>query len=412
METVNIQWHSLAGQWMVAPLNGSEWQPLAAWAEDQPDLTQVRMILSPVNYATHWVTLPGVSGRQIPRALPFALEESLIEDISHYLIIPAGQAAKKVRAYVISADLISRLLEECAMHNLVLRELIPQTQLLGEGNRILFSAQSGAGQGSASGWMLNIPGMIEGWVPEAGMSAVLDALFDHAEGEQLLDTLTIVAPQLDQANLLKTTIETSFPGVIGNVETHPGSGAQDAEKALTAKLTSFLTGQFQSREHEERKPAAWWRPLGAMAAVWLIAVTLWLVIDQQTTRSQADQVYTETLNLYKKLFPGERVRMLERQIREKISGDGTASSSGFVSTAHTLAKVYADAGLQQQVEMTSMRYSDRLGELVVEVKAKSLNELQTLRQALENQGLVAEVASATNDKDGVKGRIRIGGAAS
>ncbi len=118
METVNIQWQSLAGQWMVAPLNGSEWQPLAAWAEDQPDLTQVRMILSPVNYATHWVSLPGVSGRQIPRALPFALEESLIEDISHYLIIPAGQAAKKVRAYVISADLISRLLEECAMHNL------------------------------------------------------------------------------------------------------------------------------------------------------------------------------------------------------------------------------------------------------------------------------------------------------
>ena len=120
---------------------------------------------------------------------------------------------------------------------------------------------------------------------------------------------------------------------------------------------------------------------------------------------------TETVNLYKKLFPGERIRLLERQIREKISGDTPDTGAGFLGSTNMLARVYASQNLQDAVEMTSVRYSDRLGELVVEVRAKSLNELQTLRQALENQGLTAEVASATNDKDGVKGRIRIGGAA-
>jgi len=34
-----------------------------------------------------------------------------------------------------------------------------------------------------------------------------------------------------------------------------------------------------------------------------------------------------------------------------------------------------------------------------------------LKQALEQEGLLAEVASATNDKDGVKGRLKIGAAA-
>jgi len=106
-----------------------------------------------------------------------------------------------------------------------------------------------------------------------------------------------------------------------------------------------------------------------------------------------------------------RESILSRQIREKINGGSSEGGSGFLGATNVLARVYAGQNLQKTVEMTSMRYNDRLDELVVEVRAKSLNELQTLRQALENEGLVAEVASATNDKDGVKGRIRIGSSA-
>jgi len=134
-------------------------------------------------------------------------------------------------------------------------------------------------------------------------------------------------------------------------------------------------------------------------------------VEQHNTQQKADQVYSETLSLYKGLFPGERIRLLERQIREKISGGGVDSGEGFLATTNLLARVWATAGMQKQIEMTSMRFNDRLQELVVEVKATNLNELQTLRQALEKEGLTAEVASATNDKDGVKGRLRIGGAA-
>ena len=56
-----------------------------------------------------------------------------------------------------------------------------------------------------------------------------------------------------------------------------------------------------------------------------------------------------------------------------------------------------------------MRFNDRLQELTIEVHASDLNELQKLRQALETAGIQAEIANATNDKDGVKGRLRIGG---
>ena len=73
--------------------------------------------------------------------------------------------------------------------------------------------------------------------------------------------------------------------------------------------------------------------------------------------------------------------------------------------------MYAAKGLQKSVQLQSMRFNDRLNELVIELKAGSLAELQTLKQALEQEGLLAEVASATNDKDGVKGRLKIGAAA-
>lgn len=406
METIKVQWQAAAAQWLAAPLNSNQWQPLAQWADNVADLTQVRLILSPVNYATHWVTLPGVSSRHLARALPFALEESLIEDVSQYLIVPAGQASKKVRAYVLTADLVERLLEECEMHHLQVRELIPQTQLMAADRAQMQRAE----QAGVNGWAISLPGMFEGWVPDFALTAVLESLFDDAEGAEAF-ILIIGAPALDQAQLLKTTLDTGFPGRFSAIECQVSDGQRDSEARLAGKLTNLLTGRFQVRDAIEQKPAAWWRPLAALAAVWLVMVTAWLFIEQQSTRKQADQVYSETLKLYKGLFPGERIRMLDRQIREKLDGGATAQGDGFLSPVNTLARVYAAQGLQKQVQVMSLRYNDRLQEITLEVQATSLNELQTLRAALEKEGLAAEVASATNDKDGVKGRIRIGGAA-
>ena len=404
METIKVQWQTDSSQWLCSPLDGNRWQPLAQWAADVADLTQVRLILSPVNYATHWVSLPGVGARHLARALPFALEEALVEDVGQYLIVPAGQVNKKTRAYALTADLIERLLEECDMHHLQVRELIPQTQLLSGDNQFLRTDLN-----NVPGWSISLAGRFEGWVPDVAMTAVLDSLFD--DEQETLAQLIISAPALDQAALVKTTLETGFPGKITNIDCRVSDGSEEAKQRLSGKLTNLLTGQFQVKEDDRQKVAAWWRPLAGMAAVWLVLATSWLFIDQISTRKKADQVYTETLNLYKDLFPGERVRVLDRQIREKISGNDSGPSDGFLAPITVLARVYSAQGLQKQVQVMSLRFNDRMQEITLEVQAASMNELQTLKAALEKEGLSAEVASATNDKDGVKGRIRIGGAA-
>lgn len=394
METVKVQWQAHTGEWLISANRDSTPQSLTQWAEALPDLTPVRLVLAAQNYACHWLSLPGVSSRHLPRALPFALEESLIGDVADYLIVPAGSAHKQVRAYVVANDLIERLLEACELHHVRVLELIPETSLLGNDPLL---------QRTEGGWLASLPGHFEGYISDAALTPVLESLFaDEAQ----LDSLTLRAPQLATAQLLQTTLESSFAGQIGSIHSEPDSGAA---ATLPARPVNLLTGQYQVKPQRERRQSPWWQALAGMAAAWLLFWTLTLYLDMQRLQQQSGEVRQQTISLYQQLFPGERVRALERQIREKLSGDSGSSDTGFLSATHTLARVYQQQNLQQQVQLTSLRFNDRLQELMVEVQAKGLNDLQVLRQALEQAGLSAEIASATNDNNGVKGRIRIGG---
>lgn len=395
METVKVQWQARQGEWLITTADAVS-LPLPQWADALPDLTPVRLILSAANYATHWLSLPGVNARHLSRALPFALEESLIDDVTDYLIVPAGSADKKIRAYVVADELLERLLDACSLHHLQVREVIPETALLGSDNLM---------QRVPEGWLTCMPGQFEGLVSDAALTPVLESLFD---GQAVhLPELVIRATQMDQAQLLQTTLETSFPGQIQAFRCdimQPQSAF-----AVAGKPCNLLTGRFQVKLPPEQKQTRWWAVPAGMAAAWLLIWTAGLILDVQRLQGQSAQAHEQTISLYQSLFPGERIRALERQIREKIEGGNHSGEVDFLRATYTLAQVHQQEGLQKQVQITSLRFNDRLQELMVEVQAAGLNELQLLRQALENAGLTAEISSATNDNTGVKGRIRIGG---
>lgn len=398
METVKVQWNSLVGSWLISPVNGQQLQTLEQWSENLPDLTPVRMILSATNYAVHWMSLSGVSSRHLSKVMPFALEESLIEDVSDYLIVPAGQVNKRYRAYAVTNDLLERLLESCEMHHVLLKELIPETWFLTQGNKenLIIRAENGC--------FISFPGRFEGYVTDHALTPILESIFhDNAQFERI----QLKGQALDPLQLLETTLETSFPGQVQHLD------KQLIEPLLeepSSKPINLLIGQYQTQSQEVR-PKAWWRPLVGMAASVLVIWTVMLYSEVNTLKSQSKQVQQESIALYKQLFPGERIRALERQFREKLSGNSSEESVGFLSSTSKLAMAYQQQGLEKNVKLISLRFNDRLQELTIEIHAANLDELQKLRQALENSGIQAEIASATNDKDGVKGRLRIGGQA-
>lgn len=396
MEIVKVQWNTLVGSWLVSPINGQQSQTLEQWAQGLADLTQVKMVLSATNYAVHWLSLPGVSSRHLNKVLPFALEESLIEEINNYLIVPAGQVNKRYRAYVVANDLIERLLENCQLHHIVLTELIPETWLLNTDNKTNLIVRE------EYGYFISFPGQFEGFVAETALTPTLESIFSK---EVSIERLQLKGRSVDPLQLLETTLETSFPGQILHIDKQL---LDESTPEISSKAFNLLVGQFQTQSQED-KPKAWWRPLVAMAATLLVIWTVMLYTEVNTLKSQSNQVQQQSIALYKQLFPGERIRALERQFREKLSGESSVDSVGFLNSTNKLAMAYHQQNLEKNINLSSMRFNDRLQELTIEVHAANLDELQKLRQALENAGIQAEIATATNDKDGVKGRLRIGG---
>ena len=402
MLTIRATWNALAGDWEVNELGEDAhlaFDPavsLSEWAEAKPDLTQVRILLSAMNYSCHWISMPGVSNRNLSKALPFALEEHLLEELDHYQIVSAGKSGSMVRAYVVSAELIERLMETCSAHHLIVKQLLPETALLPKGSVIVRDGDD---------WLFSLPGKLEGRVSDIALTAVLESTLEEQTSDQPLE---VRAPTLDQARLLTTSLETGFPEAFSEINSVLGSSsALFSENAAVPSLPNLLSGQFQQRDREENKPKAWWRPLAAMAAVWLVILAGYLVLENRQLEQRSLEVRKQSIALYKQLFPGERIRMLERQFRTKLNDESPVAAVGFVALVNGTAKAYSASGLKT-LDITSIRYNDRLQELMVEVKATNLNDVQALRQALEKQGLEAEVASASNEKNGVKGRLKVG----
>jgi general secretion pathway protein L len=394
-----VEWHADKEIWMITcSTNDSigraadQTIDLEKWAEEQAELAPVSLLLSANNYAASWVSLPGVKGRHVNRALPFALEDMLIGDISDYTIIPSGSVAGRHKAYLVASDLVDRLLEVLALHHVRLVSLVPETALLVSGNIITRSNDD---------WLVSLPGRIEGRLPDSAIPALLESVANSPfDG-----VLSLSSPSRDQANLLKSTIATGYPEAFDDIEISTTSAfSEDSD-------VNLLQGRVLSAS-EENKPAAWWRGIAAFAAFFAIMSVVYLSVANHQLTQKVDQVSDASLTLYKRWFPGERTSNYEALFRRKLRGENTTESgAGFVTIMSEVAHAWGGGNAKASIEVQSIRYSERMGEFLLDVTAKEQGDLQVFKQALEARGLTAEISSATADKGVFKGRVKVGGAA-
>jgi general secretion pathway protein L len=407
METVNIRWNVELETWFVAEfeqqldqaIEENHWLSFDEWASEKADLSAFRFILSGENYVCRWLTLPGVQPRHLNKALPFALEESFIEDVSQYHIVTAGKVGKFThQIYCSKTDTFERLMEACALHHIQLRQLIPETSLTPI-NCLLHYGEY---------WLINIPEVAEAKIHQSALIAYLEAICIGLD-EGVVESLTIFDTNLDAANLLKMQVESSFSDTFKAIEVQHGGFEQARKKALDKDGRDLLTAQFRPAEIKVDKPAAWWKSAAILAACWALFSFTQIVIENKQLIEQEKQVKIATADLYKELFPGERIRFLERQIRTKIKDGGENNTAGFMMLLHKTSTVYQKTNHQKQIEWKSVRFNDRQNLLVIDLTAKTIADIQQFKSAMEVEGLIVEIASATNENNKVKGRIRIGG---
>lgn len=401
METVKVRWQRALGQWQVQALNISqelEWLALEKWGEDLPDLTQVRMILSASNYTCQWVNLPGVSKRHLDKALPFALEESLIEEVEHFHIVTAGHKGKaKHRVYAIKRDIMEKLIDACEIYNIQLRELIPETSLLSKNSFVK----------DGGDWLFSLKGNVEGRYPAALLSTLLESAFSEEREIKEL-SIDVFNVDIDESKLLKSQLETNFAETFDQINLQMSDYLQVIEGNIESDHADLLTGSLKVSEPKKTKQKQWWEPAAAIAAAWVVIIGLVFLVESSQIKSKQKAVHGETVSLYKQLFPGERVRSLERQIKGKLSsGNSNAEAVGFIPLLHSSVSVLQQENLKKAIQWQNFRYNDRQGNLQIEITATELSQVQKYKTLLEAKGLSVEISSAVNEGQIVKGRLKI-----
>lgn len=207
-----------------------------------------------------------------------------------------------------------------------------------------------------------------------------------------------------------------------------GTGEREPEvpEDETALFTTLRTGLERSEGtnllHSELRPTgtapslagSWWeswRPLAGTAAAVLLVVWAMLLVQQWQYRLAADNAREQAAELYRDLFPGDRLRAgaESRQFQARLNelGRGGGAGSGFLQLLAPLGQSLAGAP-QQGVEIRRIHYEERDGVIQLDLGAEDFDRLQQIRQRMLDAGLDAEITEGRSRDDRVTARIRVG----
>jgi type II secretion system protein L len=170
---------------------------------------------------------------------------------------------------------------------------------------------------------------------------------------------------------------------------------------------NLLQGEFARRLPVSR----WWREWRAVAAVFAIAFGLQLVA------SYTDYLKLQRDNLalrgaveesYRKAYPRGAVVDAETQLRRQLAQlRGSGQVSGFVHLIEQVGAVVA-ANPGTSVAAINYNFSDRGGEMRMNILASDFEAVERVRADINKAGLQAVMENSSAQGDQVRARLRVG----
>ncbi len=355
--------------------------------------SQRRLIaLAPAEQVTLFqVQIRARNRQQLQRAVPYALEDELAEDVEtlHFALGPVLGEDRYPVAVVARAHMEqwTTLLREAGLRP---RALVPE--------------------------MLALPREDDGWtlLQEPGRSVVrLDTWEGFYADPELLPTLLELAwerierrPRILRCHCCSEAPAPEPPGQVV------------MERESTCPMTLFAGGidlqhPFDLLQGEFRPRAGtvkWLRPwlaAGVLLAVWVLAEMLLAWSEVRTYRAQVATLRTRIEQVYKQTFPGTRrvvnarVQM-EQKLKELRRAAGSQDTGGLLPLLAAGAEAVAR---EKTVEVAGVSY--RQGKVELRIEGKDLQSLERIKQFVEDKGLAAEIQSADTSGQKVSARIVI-----
>jgi general secretion pathway protein L len=334
--------------------------------------------------------VPGRSVGQIRRALPFVVEEFVATDIEG-MQLAAGiiRKGESVRCNLIDRELLNDWL--ACLNELGLNpgtviseaELLPcgpdQVSVLFDGDAVLVKTADQAAT-----------------VDRPNLLLALGSVTAH---EVLLLNGTLTDIELGQLDGDMSVVQESVDAGVSTLA-YLASRWRDQ-----SDIINLLQGAYAPKKASN---VHWlqWRSVAGIAAIWLLVGFVSMIAQGFWASARADSLQAQSEELYRSIFPKERrITNVRRQMRSKL-GANTAvpGAMGFTDYLGELSVV-----LDKNVVVSSLNYTEARGELAADLLLRGYQELDGLKDSLNQRGVNVVITSAEQQDSGVRARIRLGG---
>jgi len=392
---------------------GNQQQPLATVAEQvtaNEDIPIIVLVPGEEVLQTT-LTIPAGQKRHLQRTLPFLAEEHLASSIEDMHLCVGNVHSDRASVLAVSHSHMQQWLDLLKTHHIEPDWLLPDTAvatLCGElaifidNKTAIFSGQN---QSTIKTELHNL-------------SFIADRIINSfAEGQRPASATFALSASLDEtvkAAAEALAVQFEVEGIKIERETTGQLFEYGCEKLLnplqqgrTSPLVNLLADNYRSTSKRQRKNSPKWAMLAATVA---LCIGLKLLFDLGTglyLNHQSNQLDAQVTALYQDLFPQDkRIVNVKVQMQNHLNAQGNShSGASFMQLFGQMAQALQSLGNSSQLQQ--LRYNDKNQTLLVDINVRDIQQLEQLKQIVESHNISADILSANEEQQWIKGRVRL-----
>lgn len=337
------------------------------------------------------VQIPSKNKKQMLQAIPYALEETLAEDIDdlHFSVYRENDDAK-VKAAIINRERLSFWIDHLKAQDVTVNYILPSMfgiSIAEQG----WSVDAGAEEAQVR------QGPLDGF---ASSLDALDFLLPAAMEEREPEALYVSGDSLRITRLLQSH----------EVEIRPGKASSLIETAsLKPALELNLLNNF-SRGESVLKGINWtpWKPVAVIGGLLLTTWISMFMWQNKLANQQLERIESQITNIYRSSIPGGRQTDADAQLSSmtstlsQLQGNLNAASVSPLPTIAKLAPI-----LKRFDKMSLKELGFKRNKLEVKVETPNLSMLDQFKQAAASNKLEVTIGSSKTTADNVASTLVI-----
>jgi type II secretion system protein L len=329
--------------------------------------------------------------KHIHKALPFTLEEQLISDIEQLHFSTEMTGKNSLCVALCSSEKMHAW--QAALADLpTVKHWVAEPQLLpwraGEWTVVLETSYAIVRTGDCEGFSIErilLPSVLQA------------ALEGSAEAPQAV--IVYGQDQRSDQALLPESLRERMQWRLGDFRAALLLSQEDNV------AVNLLQGDFARKLPLNR----WWQQWQSVAAVFALAFCLQLVATYSSYLALEREnlaLRQEIESTYRRAFPRGALVDAEKQVKRQLDSlRGTAQASGFVSLMDRVGKIVAS---KPGTHIDSINYSDKGGEMRMNITASDFEAVEAVRTAMTKNGLNAVMENSNAQGERVRARLRVG----